>query len=143
MTPREHRLHRLAELREKQHDVSVMHLRAAQSSLRAAETAVSDANATVGAAVTYRNDALRQGSADWLLACAEAELCGVTLKKRDAARASARIAVDAAAIHETEARRERKQMDTTLSRIRREISIASVRAEQRALDEAARIMRAR
>ena len=142
MTARQHRLHRLCELREMQHDVSVGHLRGAQAELCSAEIAVQQAEEEVRAARNMARAATIGGDAnDWLLASAEGELCAFNVQKRQAIRARASLAVDAAAKREEESRRERKQMEYTLDRIRAEVQAEAARAEQRTLDEAARLKR--
>ena len=142
MTPREHRLRRLADLREKQHSVAVVHLRTAQAELHAAkravlqaEQAVRDARCSALAAATDGN------TGEWLAASAEAELYRFRSNQHRAAQTQAILAVNAAATQEEAARRERKQMEFTLDRVRREMAIESARGEQRRLDEAARLLK--
>ncbi len=142
MIRREDRLRRLAELRLVQHDAAVMHLRGAQTALHSAETEVSQAEAASRHARLRRNEATESGSTqDWLLSCAEAELCSIGAMQRRAARAQASGAVQDAAAGEAAARRNRKQIDVTLDRVKREMHYASVRAEQRTLDEAVRLLK--
>ena len=133
MTPREHRLRRLVELREKQHDVTVVHLRSAQAELHASEIAVSQAEEAARAVRNQGRAAAISGNAeDWLLASAEGELSSLDIRQRHAVRARAGLAVDAAAEQEAAARLERKQMEFTLDRIRREAESEAARAEQHA-----------
>ncbi len=142
MISREGRLRRLAELRVVQHDVAVTHLRGAQTSLLTAEAAVLQAEAAARHARTLRSASTEGGTTqDWLLACAEAELSSLKIVQRNAARTEARAAVHTAATGEATARRERKQIDVTLERVKREMGFESARAEQRTLDEVARLLK--
>ena len=119
-----------------------MHLRGAQAELQAAEYAVTDAKEAARAVRNQgRAAAINGDTSEWLLTLAEAEICNLTIQRRrgDCARATA--AVNAAAERETTARRERKQMELVLDRIRLETCTEAARAEQRNLDETFRMVR--
>ncbi len=142
MTPREHRLRRLVALREKQHDLTVVHLRGAQAELQAAEHEVSKANEAVRDVRNQgRAAAITGNTVEWLLTLAEAELTNLTVLHRKAECVRAASAVNVAAEQEATARRERRQMEVTLDRVRLQVHTASARAEQHVLDESFRMVR--
>lgn len=143
MTLREKRLLRLAHLRERQHDIAAVQLRAARSSLAVAQSSVKDAQERARAAGAGRLAAASDSEPDeWLLACLEADAALLAARNGLARLARATAVVQQAAELEAAARRERKQMEATLESVQLECAEAAARADQRTLDEVARLQRA-
>jgi hypothetical protein len=143
MTPRERRMLRLVGLRERQHDVAALHLRAAQGYLVRAESAVNDAQERTRAAQLHRLAAgVDNDPNEWLIACADAELSTLIAGHEHAHVVRAKALVQQASEAEATARRERKQMETTLELVQRDSAEQVVRAELVALDEIVRMQRA-
>lgn len=139
MTARETSLLRLAQLRERQHDVASLHLRAARGNLAVAEAALSASQEHVRSARRRQIDAATVGNAEeWLLSCAEMEAGTLTVSAHHAVVAQAMFAVQLALQAEATARRERKQMEVTLEAVQRARAEKTSRAEQATLDEVAR-----
>ena len=138
MTPREARLLRLVHLRERQHDVAALHLRAARQDLAAAEAALHKIREQARAALLCRV-AAEENPEEWLLACADVEGASLLIGRLQAECVRAVAAVQQAAEAESTARRERKGMELTLQAARHASAAQAARAEQRTLDEIVRL----
>ena len=143
MTSREKRLLRLAHLRERQHDIAALSLRAARRQLAAAESALTEAQEQTRSAALCRFTAATKDDAnEWLLACADLEVGALTVEMRQAELGRAQALTRKAVETETAARCERKQMEATLAVLQRECAQRATRKEQGTLDEIARLQRA-
>jgi phage protein D len=143
MTPRETRMLRLVGLRERQHDVAALNLRAAQGNLLRAESAMNEAQERTRAAQFCRLAAGVDDIPDeWMIACGDIEVSTLIAGNRYAHVVRAKALVQQASEAEATARRERKQMEATLEYIQRDSAERARRAELIALDEIVRMQRA-
>lgn len=144
MTARERRLLRLVQLRERQHEVAVLPLRAARSELAAAEAALTDAQERIRAAqLCGRAAAADNDPTEWLLAQANFEMSSRTAASNQGALVRARTKLQQAAEAEATARLEREQMEAILHVVQRQCAENRNREEQRSIDEIARLQRGR
>jgi flagellar biosynthesis chaperone FliJ len=141
MTERERRLKRLVDLRTRQHDAAIVELRVARSVLDEAELTIQqglqqarDAHDNISQTLTH------QDQHGWLLACADAEFSKLAITAGTQRLAEAAALLEAAASKETDARRERKQMEKTLELVQQDVAAMATRAEQHQLDETSRLL---
>ena len=139
MKQREQRLLRLAALRDKQHEVAMVELRIARSTLLAADRLMARTLDEVEDFRTRRSKLAEQASAtEWTLACAEMELQVMAAERAGVQRALAAKRIDTAVTSESIMNRERKQMETVLDGVRRQLAMQQIRADQSTLDESFR-----
>lgn len=142
MSLQSQRIQRLVRLREQQHLLTAVELRAARHMLHSEEEALASVSRQMQHARNDLHQAQQSGLVnDWLLACADTELCKAAAGRHNARRVTAQQAVDDAANLETAARTATKQMERNFEHARRTEVHAASRVEQLRLDEVAQNLR--
>lgn len=144
MTARAKKMARLVHLREEQHAVTAVALRAAHADLHAVERAIDVERSVARDASLQMRDALLRGDAEgWMLECAGEQVAQMGIVREASRMAAARARVTHAAAYESTARCELKKMERVLEGIQRADAVLAARREQSVLDEAARLLRMR
>ena len=141
MNERTQKWMRLTGLRQRQHEMSVLGLREAQAALQVQEDALETLRQAERQVHLRRSDLSHVPTAtDWLLSCADTELCLMQIDRLCATRERAVAGVADAAQREQTARRERKQMETTLETAQRTTLAEAAKVEQQQMEEASRVL---
>jgi flagellar biosynthesis chaperone FliJ len=143
MTTRERRLHRLVELRSRQHDGTMIELCAANAILHEVELKLRQSVEEHGLARDNMVLMLTQDDQEgWLLACAADRVSNLSIHNEEERRVDAASAVETVSQREANARRERRQMELTLEHTSKAREAIDARAEQQQMDELTRHVRA-
>ncbi len=143
MSVQSQRVLRLVRLREQQHLLTAVELRTAKHMLQNEDDALARVGRQVQGARDDFHHAQQTGVVDdWLLACAETELCKAASTYHVGRRVTAQKVVDEAARFEAAARTASKQMQRTFEQSRFTEACNEARAEQMRLDEVVRNLRA-